>query len=220
MKSERLQKLYNRPLVRADLGSKSFPHEHNLKKEVEYYPEKPKTNHFDILEIGPGRGDFLFHLAQENPQKNLLAIEYGILRYKKLVKKVKQLNLSNIILIQGDARIPLAKDLKDTTFSQIFVLFPDPWPRNRHRHKRLLNEDFTRKLCNHLIPNGHFTLGTDVQDYAEWVKSHLEKFSDMQNTNPSTSQNTPLPDLIPTFFEQKWKDMGRICHYLRYQKIY
>lgn len=219
MKTDRLEQLYKQKLVSPEVRPKQFPLEEVLKKEVTYFPEKPENLDFDFLEIGPGRGDFLFHLAKENPTKKILAIEIGKQRYEKICKRIERDFIKNITIVFGDARIPMHKDLQKTKFEKIFVLFPDPWPKTKHRHNRLLNKDFSRLLCDHLKKDGEFTLATDVKDYATWAMSHFESFNDMKNLYGENVIETSLPDLIPTFFEEKWKEIGRHCNYVRYKKI-
>lgn len=219
MKDSRLTDLYLRRLVTADTAGKLFPTAFTLQRDVRFFPDKPADLNFDILEIGPGRGDFLFHLAAENPDKKVLAIERGKLRFAKLTERLQRLGLKNVTLVEGDARIPLVKDLQNSILKKIYVLFPDPWPRNRHRHKRLLTRDFVNSLCEKLPPGGEFTLATDVEDYARWVMSHFEKIPFMTDVQGRDTTLAPLPDLIPTFFETKWRDLGRVCHYVRFRRV-
>lgn len=218
MPKNRLQILYERPLVRPEAGGRNLPLEHLLKKEIQYHPCPPRAEEIDILEIGPGRGDFLFHLAQTNHGKKILGIEMGGLRYKKLVTRRDQFDLKNVFLIRGDARIPIHSSLRKLRLEKIFVLFPDPWPRNRHRHKRLLTPDFLKILCGLLKTGGEFTLATDVADYAIWVVEHFQHIPCMKNYFTGQEISSSLPDLIPTFFEEKWKKMGRVCRYVRFVK--
>lgn len=218
MKETRLENLYKRRLVTDESAGRTFPEKWVMGKELKYHPAKPANPDFDILEIGPGRGDFLFYLASENPDQTILAIERGSVRYLRLVERLKKLGHSNVTLIGGDARVPFATDLQNARFKKIYVLFPDPWPRNRHRHMRLLNRAFTTTLCEKLAPQGEFTLATDVEDYARWVMGHCAEITSLKNIQGDDTTKTPLPDLIPTFFEKKWRDLGRVCHYVRYQK--
>lgn len=217
MESPRLKSLYARRLASAQSG-RIFPTQFVLNKTINYFPQKPDSMQFDFLEIGPGQGDFLLHLAEQHPTKKILAIEIDAFRFHKISEKIKKLKLDHVTLIHGDARIPLAKDLHNTKLEKIFVLFPDPWPRNRHRHKRLLSTEFLTALCARLQDNGEFTLATDVRDYADWVIKNLGDVPQMKNMRPSTPTTTLLPDLVTTSFEKRWREYGRTCHYVRFTK--
>jgi tRNA (guanine-N7-)-methyltransferase len=219
MKTSRLEQLYLRRLVFTEKTGRTFPIAHVLEKKLSYYPEKPATLEFDILEIGPGNGDFLLHLAATHPDKKILAIEMDPLRCTRIVGKLKKSGIKNVTIAEGDARVPLACDMEGTALEKIFVLFPDPWPRNRHRYKRLLSKEFLALVCAKLKPGGEFTLATDVRDYADWAASNFAAVPFMEPVHgKGDTRFTPLPDLIPTAFEQRWKELGRTCHYVRYAR--
>ncbi len=211
----RLEELYRRQLVRAETTKKQFPWEHLLKGELKYWPEKPVNPEFNILEIGPGRGDFLFHLCESEPHKKIVAVELGGKRYHKLVENAAARGIKNLTLVYGDARLAIMKELSSFQYDNIYVLFPDPWPRNCHRHRRLLQQDFLKALLEKLKPGGSFTLATDVQDYAEWVLANAAQAQGITHPAGAGVMLQTLPDLVPTFFEQKWRAMGRGVWYVR-----
>lgn len=217
MKISRLETLYRQKLVPPTEAGKTLPLEQILKKPLLFYPSEPTTPQYDILEIGPGRGDFLFALCEQNPTQSIVAVEIGKLRFDKLIEQSQKKNLKNVTLIYGDARIPVEKHFVDAGFSKVFVLFPDPWPRNKHRHKRLLQVDFLKKLAQKIKVGGEFLLVTDVADYAEWSFENLKTLPEFH-----TSQTVPLPglppDVIPTFFAEKWQKMGRNFWSVRFIK--
>lgn len=219
MKLSRLEQLYRQKLVSPDSG-KVLPIENILNKPVDYYPEKPEKGTYDILEIGPGRGDFLFHLCDTNPNKRIVAVELMNRRFDKLVSNHKKRKLENLTLIHGDARVPVSNHFSNDTFENVYVLFPDPWPRNRHRHKRLLQQDFLETLCQKMKVGGEFLLVTDVQDYALWCHKICENLPAFANQNAQASVLEGLPaDIVPTFFAEKWKELGRSCWSVRMKKI-
>lgn len=205
----RLEELYRRQLVRAETTKKQFPWEHLLKGELKYWPEKPINPEFHVLEIGPGRGDFLFHLCASDPNKKVVAVELGGKRYHKLVENAAARGIKNLTLVYGDVRLAIMKELAGVQYDNIYVLFPDPWPRNCHRHRRLLQKDFLQALLGKLKPGGHFTLATDVQDYAEWTLNNSMGAAGISNPAGVGVRLQTLPASVPTFFEQKWRAMGR-----------
>lgn len=219
MKLTRLEEIYRRPLKPAEEAKKKLPLEHILKQELNYYPAKPDKFDHDILEIGPGTGDFLFHLAEQYPSKKILGIEIGKKRYEKIQVRLQKRAIKNVALIHGDARIPIHKHIQDETFEKCYVLFPDPWPKNKHAHMRLLQIDFLKQLTQKLKSGGEFTLGTDVKDYATWVRDNLSEIPEMKNEFGKNKIATHLDDVIPTFFKKKWETFGRNFWYLRYKKV-
>jgi tRNA (guanine-N7-)-methyltransferase len=196
-----------------------FPFEHEAKRTILYYPEEQAEISGDILEVGPGRGDLLLWLAGNYPEKRLVGIELGNKRYRKLIKRIERLGLTNVYLVRGNARIVVPKHFHTPSFERIYVLFPDPWPKNRHVFYRLLSTEYLLQLCDLLKPGGDIVLATDVQLYADWVIRNTEQVPALKNLG---SPYSITYDLIPsgeqTYFEKKWRDEGRDIFYVHLMK--
>lgn len=220
MKISRLETLYKQKLVSPnDVSGKKFPLDELLKKTLHFHPHAQNNGQYDILEIGPGRGDFLFSLCEENPHKKIVAVELGKSRFDKLKLNSEKKHIQNLTLIYGDARIPVETHFAEASFEHVYVLFPDPWPRNKHRHKRLLQTDFLKKLSLKMKPQGEFLLVTDVFDYAQWAYDNFLKLpefsSKIQQSGPVLGAPTSFTQ---TFFAEKWKKMGREFWHIRFEK--
>src|SRR4030095_2972841 len=81
-------------------------------------------------------------------------------RFQKISKKVESLEIKNVTMVRGDARLCLLKLLPEGRLTGAFVLFPDPWPKRRHHKHRLLNLDRTEELHRLLKPRGAVWGGT------------------------------------------------------------
>lgn len=219
MKEARQKELYERKLARPIRGvGKVLPLKHILQQEVSYFPQKPTDVAFDIVEIGPCTGDFLFSLAEQFPQKNIAGIELGALRFERLKRRLTERDFRNVTLIFCDARAFFYKEAYLNSIGKCFVLFPDPWPRNRHRHLRLLQRDFLERIRDALKGSGEFTLVTDVEEYARWALDNLNLTSGMKNVLGENVMTENLPDIIPTFYQKKWLAMGRKMWCVRFVK--
>lgn len=141
-KLARIKDLYERKLVRPEGTGKVLPLERILQRPISFFPAEADKIDFDIVEIGPGKGEVLLSLAAQFPDKKIVGLEIGTQRFNALKTKLIQQGITNVSLIFGDARVPFHKHLKDESIEKCFVLFPDPWPRNRHRHMRLLQKEF------------------------------------------------------------------------------
>ncbi|MBI4411736.1 MAG: tRNA (guanosine(46)-N7)-methyltransferase TrmB [Deltaproteobacteria bacterium] len=202
---------------------KQFPYDYEQKKEVLFYPplrqgERETCLKGDILEIGPGRGDLLLAMATSQPDKKFVAVEIGKKRYFRLIPRIEKKGLKNILLIRGDARVIIPQFFGEATFEKIIVLFPDPWPKDRHAFRRLLQVEFLWLLAHHLKKGGEFVFGTDVEGYALWVVENLSGVQMLENKLAPRPYVLALPNLIPTFFEQKWRGMGKSIFFLSYRK--
>lgn len=146
-----------------------------------------------------------------------MAIELGKKRFEKIKERITKKNLQNIILIGGDARVLVYKHVKEAQLKEIYVLFPDPWPKTKHAHMRLLQKDFVIKLAEALSKNGTLTLATDVKDYATWSVTNFRE-SKLLVSDLEAEIVRDLPEIIPTFFKKKWIERGREFFYSRFKK--
>ena len=175
------------------------------KPPMSIFPSHPHWNQAPHLwlEVGPGRGDFLFAMAAQHPEITFVAIEVRHMRFSKLVRQVQEKKLGNIVLIHGMAQEAMPQLFLANSLERIYILFPDPWPKRSQSHNRLWNSDFF-KLCGDLLkPDGKLFLATDVASYATEAKKSIEK----------TAQNwkelsTPV-DFFETTYARKWKKLGR-----------
>lgn len=198
---------------------RTFPLEFELRKEILFYPEKPHQAAGDILEIGPGRGDFLLSMAEQLPGKKLAAIEIGKRRYVKLIPRIQKRGLTNILLIQGNARVVLPRIFNPGTFEKIYVLFPDPWPKKRHIPHRLMTVEFITLLADLLRKDGELFFATDVLAYAEWVTGNMRAVGQLKSLgSPDFTTVDKFAYYTPTVYEQRWRTEGRAIYYLHYRR--
>lgn len=198
---------------------REFPFEFELKKEILFFPEKPENFSADVLEIGPGRGDVLLYLAEKNPNKKFIAIELGKKRFYKLIPRIEKKKLSNILLIQGDARIVISKFFtKENSFEKIYVLFPDPWPKDKHEFHRLLDLKFLYYANYLLKTDGILTIGSDHKDYIDWILNRITAIPQFKNLFSPQDYVHQLDEFPLSYFEEKWREMGKDIYFMKHQK--
>ena len=202
------------------MNHKEFPFQFESTKKILLFPENETRFKGDVLEIGPGRGDVLFGLAKSNPTKRFVAIEIGKKRFYKLKERIPKRGLNNILLFGGNARIVLPFYFKEEgSFETIMVLFPDPWPKGRHAFRRLLSVEFITLLYFHLIKGGHLIMASDDKNYIDWVLENMTKISGFKNTMHPETFSQRIEELSESYFENKWKKLGRTNYFLKYEKI-
>lgn len=122
------------------------------------------------VEIGPGSGETLFAAAAAAPERNFFAIERTWAIVETLGRGAARRGLDNVRAVAGDARCVIAHLVPDASVAAYHVYFPDPWPKTRHRHRRLINREFAAQLRRTLVPGGVLHLATDLRplldDYA------------------------------------------------------
>ncbi len=199
---------------------RSFPLEFELKKEVLFYPARPDTPVGDILEIGPGRGDFMLNVAEQCPDKKIVAIDLDKRRYYKLGPRIERNGLTNVLLMQGHAQVVLPRVFPPDTFEKVYVLFPDPWPKRRHIPHRLMSVEFMTILAGLLKVGGELYCATDFWPYASWVADNAGEIPILQSLGaPYFAAASEIPLYNATYYEKKWRDDGRAIYYMRYRRI-
>ena len=132
-----------------------------------------ESEHIDILEIGFGAGEHVRELALANPNKIILGaepFENGIAALLSAIcddNNIVNDEYKNIRIWPDDVRLILNKN--QFSFSEIWVLHPDPWPKARHEKRRLLSAEFLNILSKHLASDGKIIIGTDHWGYYDWI---------------------------------------------------
>ena len=148
--------------------------QHNFK----YFQKKNNINKLNlkkklILEIGIGMGENLIHLSKKNTQTNIIGVDPFMNGMINVSDYSINNNIKNIYLYPFVFQKFLNK-YKKLLFNEIYVLFPDPWPKKRHQKRRLVNGDFLKKIFKILKKNGKFIFSTDNISYFENVKTILK----------------------------------------------
>ena len=148
--------------------------QHNFK----YFQKKNNINKLNlkkklILEIGIGMGENLIHLSKKNTQTNIIGVDPFMNGMVNVSDYSISNNIKNIYLYPFVFQKFLNK-FKKLRFNEIYVLFPDPWPKKRHQKRRLVNIDFLKKILKILKKNGKFIFSTDNISYYENVKTILK----------------------------------------------
>lgn len=117
------------------------------------------------LEIGFGGGEHLAGQAALHRDIGFIGAEPFVDGVAKLLTAIDENGLSNIRVRRGDAR-DLVASFSDASIDRAFILFPDPWPKSRHRKRRLVQPAFVAELARILKPGAKFRFATDWADYA------------------------------------------------------
>jgi tRNA (guanine-N7-)-methyltransferase len=152
------------------------------------------------VELGAGDGSFLIAWAKANPQHNFLGVERLLGRIRKIERKANRAALTKVRLMRIEAAYFLEYLLPRRSVTALHVYFPDPWPKRKHRRKRLINEGFAETCERVLVPGGAIFVRTDDPNYFAQMQETFSRF---------TSQPTP-PELaaIVTDFERDFHHRG------------
>ena len=116
------------------------------------------------LEIGSGNGNFLAAHSAAHPHSLVIGTELKLERCRKCARKLAAAGAGNGVVIHGRAEQVIGW-LPPETLDAVHIYFPDPWPKRRHRKRRLLRGGTVAQLTHLLRPGGCLHLVTDFFDY-------------------------------------------------------
>ena len=184
-----------------------------LEDLVEFKPKKI------ILEIGFGSGENLLKSAKMNPDILYLGADPFLNTNAKCIKEILNYNIKNIMIWPDDIR-KIIELFPSNIFSEIKILFPDPWPKFKHRNRRLIQDNFLISLYNVLKTNGIITLGTDHFIMKSWILEIFQNNSGFQWTAETAADWRTKPlHYVATKYEQKAINENRDPHWFIFKKI-
>lgn len=165
------------------------------------------------LEIGSGKGTFLAARAAARPEINFLGIEYARGYCLYTADRLKRAGLENVRMLCVDAGPWVKRCLADASIWRLHVYFPDPWPKQRHHRRRLIQGAFVKQAVRILQPGGQFIVVTDHRDYFEQVRRLLTDVPGLA-TIPFPKMSDLEGELVGTNFERKYIAQGRPFHWI------
>ena len=176
---------------------------------------------YNILDIGSGSGENALHLAKNLPKSKIITCELFEDGNLNLCKKIYLNKIENISLFQGNVLQYLDEIYRIEIFDEVWVLFPDPWPKNRHHKRRLINIEFVIKIHTFLKHNGKLFVASDSQSYLIQILktiSEAQKFYKWKNQSISTWNYNNL-NLPKTKFSEKALNSKRNSMFFELNKI-
>ncbi|HVU18848.1 MAG TPA: methyltransferase domain-containing protein [Candidatus Didemnitutus sp.] len=128
-----------------------------------------------VWEVGCGHGHFLVRYASAHPEKFCVGIDLRLERLERSGRKRDRAQASNCHFLRAEAREFFHALPAGTTFEEIWVLFPDPWPKARHNKNRLLKPEFFEAVANRAAAGAKFYFRTDDASYFNEVVESLNK---------------------------------------------
>jgi len=159
-----------------------------------------------ILEIGFGMGETTATIAQEHPENDYLGIEVHTPGVGSLLKRIADLRLANLRIIQHDAVEVVQHMIAPDALDGVHVFFPDPWPKKRHHKRRLIQPGFVALLASRMKPGACVHACTDWEEYARQMLEVLAAEPALRNT---ASAYAGRPEARPeTKFERRGLALG------------
>ena len=124
-----------------------------------------------IMEIGFGMGEATTIIAQKNPNNGYLAVDVHPPGIGKLLARIVDHDLTNLKVIEEDVHVVLQHMIADRSLAGIHLYFPDPWPKTKHKKRRIVNERFLQLIYPKIKMGGFIHIATDWVPYAKNIQA-------------------------------------------------
>lgn len=171
------------------------------------------------LEIGTGNGFFFAHHTFQNPDRRLIGIEIKYRCLYQTLRRMQSMDCTNGVGVRVHAA-EVEKMFSAGELDNVYIFFPDPWPKRKHHKNRLIQLDFLRAVYDIQKPGSFFEFKTDNPEYFEWTLERLKKSPykierltyDLHNSEWSGEN-------FQTHFEKLWTSKGLKTMLVRGYKI-
>lgn len=169
------------------------------------------------VEIGFGNGDFLVDQATRRPDHDFVGIERSLASAHRVFKRIERDGLTNVRIVLGDAAFALDHLFAPECLDHIHINFSDPWPKERHHSRRLIQIPFLELTGRRLVTDGVVTIATDHAGYAEWIDETYRCQTMLRSLHDSVSVDL-IQGRLPTKYERKAIDSGVPIRYYEWKR--
>ncbi|MCE5185774.1 MAG: tRNA (guanosine(46)-N7)-methyltransferase TrmB [Planctomycetaceae bacterium] len=173
------------------------------------------------LEVGSGKGTFLYCQAKACPDTFFIGIEWSSKYYKFAIDRMGRWGITNVRLLRTDAAQFIRDHVPDASISAFHLYFPDPWPKKKHHKRRFFNDDNLSQLFRILRPGGIINTATDHEDYYMQMRQAADRaiaagqFEEIDFVRPAGA----FPgEIVGTNYERKYMKEGRKTYILALRK--
>jgi tRNA (guanine-N7-)-methyltransferase len=155
---------------------------------------------YNIIDIGAGYGESTLAISKTDSGKQIIACEKFIDGINKIAEKSFLYSANNISIFHGNFHQLLDEYCPNNSISEIWILFPDPWPKKRHFKRRLINVNFFNKITDFLKKDAKIHIASDSKSYIsdillsihqvkadfKWLNQNKDEWDYLNMTLPQT----------------------------------
>jgi tRNA (guanine-N7-)-methyltransferase len=168
------------------------------------------------LEIGFGNGEHLLERALSAPERDFLGVEVHRPGVGHLLLAAAKASVPNLRVIAHDAVDVLHWQLPPASLDELQLLFPDPWPKERHHKRRIVQPAFAELVASRLQPGGRWHLATDWEPYALHMLQVLSACKALRNCAAEGGYVETVMARSATRFERRGERLGHQVRELLY----
>lgn len=178
-----------------------------------------QNQHPIVLELACGRGEYTVGLATQYPDKNFIGIDIKGARIWKGSTLAIENNLQNVAFLRTHIQ-NLDFFFAESEVSEIWLIHPDPRPRDKDEKRRLTSPRFLNLYRSFLAPNAMIHLKTDSELLFDYTLEVLQDYKIDNLLYTKDLYNSELNQLhfgITTTYEKKFNDKGFKINYLQFK---
>lgn len=192
---------------------------HEPKRERGRWQELFQNEQPIQIEIGMGKGKFLYTLAKNHPEINYIGIEKYSSVLLRAIQKMEEEPLPNLMFIRMDAE-ELTEVFGEEEIDRIYLNFSDPWPKDRHAKRRLPSAQFLARYDAVLKKDGFLEFKTDNRALFDFAVEELPRAGWKLKALTYDLHADPvlMEGNVMTEYEEKFSAQGNpICKYIIYR---
>lgn len=171
------------------------------------------------LEIGCGVGDFVTSMAVLRPELNFVALDYYNKGCLKTCKRIDKAGLDNVLVVRDEACSFITRCIPKGSLRLVIINCPDPWPKKRHRKRRLVNKGFVKFIQEYMAPGAELHFATDFVDYGLDVAAFMPEINGFENQLAPELYRHELQDYPLSKYMRKFMEEGKQIYFVQYGKI-
>ncbi len=168
------------------------------------------------IEIGCGVGLHPIQWCQNHPDKTLLALERTKNKFQSFQSRINSHELTNLFPVFGDAQDWLPANVKENSVDHIFLLYPNPYPKEKQANKRWYRSPFAHYLIKILKRHGQIHFATNEKFLRDECVRYAKEFWQLNLAEERVSSSAPWSPR--THFEKKYLGRGLTCYDLIFHK--
>lgn len=165
------------------------------------------------VDLGCGDGRFLIGQAERFPERNFLGIEKLAGRVETACRKGARVGLRNLRVLRLETSYAIQYLLPPASTEVVHLLFPDPWPKSKHRRRRIVTPEFFATVHRLLAPGGRLRIATDQENYFAAIRAHVSPAIFVEETE------SPAEDFPLTTFEKRYVAQDLPIYRLELRKV-
>lgn len=158
------------------------------------------------FEIGGGQGLFAIHHSRKYPLRNLISVERTRNKFKAMNHRFfGNGSPGNLLPLNADAICVLTHSIKDAQIENLYILYPNPYPKSKHANRRWGNSTCLDLFATRIKPDGKLIICTNLNWYAEECAKNIPQFHQFKLITRRKVSGYQKPR---THFEKKYLARG------------